>query len=96
MGKVTLVVKYDVVAERRAELVELLQAHAAGTMTDEEGCVGFDILVPKEDPARMFLAESYRDDAAYALHTESPRLAPLRESYKDMVVNRRIVLCDVV
>ena len=44
----------------------------------------------------MFLAESYRDDAAYALHTQSPRLAPLRESYKDMVTNRRIVLCDVV
>ena len=95
MGMVTLVVDYDVVVERRPELVVLLRPHASGTMADEESCVDFDILVPKEDPARMFLAESYRDDAAYALHTESPRLAPLRESYKDMVVNRRIVLCDV-
>ena len=43
----------------------------------------------------MFPTESYHA-AAYALHTRSPQLAPLRESYKDMVVNRRMVLCDVV
>ncbi|MDH3598232.1 MAG: antibiotic biosynthesis monooxygenase, partial [Candidatus Tectomicrobia bacterium] len=62
---------------------------------DEEGCLQFDVLVPKEGGSRVFLYEVYRDDAAFEIHGNSARLANTRSRYADMIENRTINLCTV-
>lgn len=94
MPRIVLVVEYDVKPEYRQEFETLIRDHAKGTLADEEGCVAFDVMVPRDDPNRIFLYECYADAAAYAAHTASPRLADTRGKYGHMLADRRITVCD--
>jgi quinol monooxygenase YgiN len=40
--------------------------------TEEPGCIGFDVLLPKDEPNTVMLIESYRDEAAYKAHRVTP------------------------
>lgn len=58
---------------------EHLEAFLAGArdnaehaVSDEPGCLRFDIVQDREDPCRFFFYEVYRDDAALAAHRETP------------------------
>ena len=95
MSQVAIVVEYQVKPARRVAFEGLIRAHAAGTKEDEDGCERFDVLIPREDPGRVMVYEIYRDEEAYREHNASPRLFRVREDYKDMIDDRRIVVCDV-
>ena len=100
MGEIANVTEYDVKPEHRDAFRALLDDHAERTLRVEEGCLRFDILVPRgasadENPTHIFLFELYADEDAFRMHTDSERLATFREAYKDMLAGRRIVLVDV-
>ena len=95
MSQVAIVVEYQVKPEHRAAFERLIRAHAAGTKEDEDGCERFDVLTPRENTGRLMVYEVYRDEEAYREHNASPRLPRVREDYKDMIDDRRIVVCDV-
>ena len=106
MSKISLVVEFHVKPERRADFLAHMRAHAAASLAEVDGCLRFDILVPKEvrfdvpvhvkDDKRVFLYEMYRDDAAFQAHVTSPRVAKTRAGYADMVESRVITRCDVM
>jgi quinol monooxygenase YgiN len=102
MSRVALVVEFEIRPGMREAFLQHLQAHAEATLAEVEGCLQFDVLVPKElqfdaphvdDPNHVFLYEVYADDAALISHVESPRVARTRAGYVDMVLSRRIVRC---
>lgn len=49
----------------------------------------FDVLLPAEGDGPVRLYEVYRDDDAYRLHKQSPRLAATRDAYADMLAGKR-------
>lgn len=93
MSKVALVVEFDIKPEHRKAFEEVIRSHAKRTKEQEEGCVAFEVLIPKQDDNKIFLYECYRDAAAFDVHGKSPLLAETRGKYKDMIENRRITIC---
>ena len=95
MAKVALVVEFDIKPEHREAFEEVIRGHAQRTLDAEEGCLQFDVLIPQKDANKVFLFECYRDDDAFKTHGASPILAKTRETYKDMINDRRITICSV-
>lgn len=95
MAKIALIVEFEIKPETAAAFRELMAGHARGTLEEEEGCLQFDLCVPQDSPEKLYLYEVYRDQAAFDVQRDSARLARTRESYKDMIVNRTIAICEV-
>ncbi|MDP6786234.1 MAG: antibiotic biosynthesis monooxygenase [Rhodospirillales bacterium] len=96
MSAIAIFVEYDVKPESRDAFKRVIGAHAKGTLEDEDGCECFHVLSPREDSAKMMVYEVYRDAEALAVHNRSPRLPQVREDYKDMITDKRIVVSDIV
>ena len=96
MSRIALVVEFDVKPEHREAFEKVIRSHAARTLEAESGCLQFEVLIPKEDTGKVFLFECYRDDDALKEHAKSPILAATRETYKDMITNRRITVCNAL
>ena len=95
MSKIALIVEFETKPESRAGFIDHIRAHGEGTLTEENGCLQFDVLLPTEGNGRVFLYEVYRDEAALKEHTQSPRLVKTREGYADMIEGRTIHVCTV-
>lgn len=52
-------------------VIELLSEMQSQTLEKEEGCVVYDLLVSEEDPNTIFIYESYENEAAFKVHTNS-------------------------
>ncbi len=93
MSKIALVVEFQIKDGGLEDFLKIIREHAAGTLADEEGCLQFDVLLPKEGGNRVLLYEAYRDDAAFEIHGNSARLAQTRARYADLIENRTINVC---
>lgn len=96
MTMVTNIVEYRVKPAHRADFEAKLRAHAAGTLREEEGCLRFDVMVPRDEPNRLWLFELYRDQAALDTHAAGARLKAFRDYYAPLLEDRRIVVADVL
>ncbi len=96
MNRIALVVEFDVKPEYRSEFEDVIRGHAGRTLEAEEGCLQFDVLIPQEEPDKVFLYECYRDSDALKTHAKSPILAATREIYQDMINHRRITVCNAL
>ena len=105
MSKVALVVEFRIKPGRRDDFLKLMREHARGTLENVDGCLQFDVLVPKEiqfdapshepDNDRVFLFEMYRDEDVLQTHLKSPRVAKTRGGYAEFVESRKITRCNV-
>lgn len=77
-----------------AQFLDIILAHAAGTLADEPGCERFDVLTPSDGGNRVHLHEVYANEAAFALHRSSKRLADVREIYQHLIVGRTLDICE--
>ena len=87
MSKTALVVEFRIKPGRRDDFLKLMREHAAGSLAHSDGCLQFDVLVPKEvqfdaprhepDHNRVILYEVYRDAAARTNHRAAPYLKPI-------------------
>ena len=96
MAKFANVVTLEVAQGRRDQVVTLLVAHKARCLKDEPGTVQFEVLLPKDDDAKVLSYEVYRDAAAFEVHLNGPSLAQWREETAGMVVKFHGVRCAVV
>ena len=95
MSQIAVLVEFSVKPEHRRSFETIIRTHAAKTLETEPGCRRFDVLIPQKDDGRVLLVEVYADDAAFKAHGAMPRLAEVRESYKDMIIDRKITLCNL-
>ena len=95
MPKFANVVTIEVAPGRRDQVVTLLAAHKA-RLKSEPGTLQFEVLLPKDDDAKVLSFEMYRDAAAFEVHLKGPSLAQLREETAGMVMKRHGVRCEVV
>lgn len=51
--------------------IELLSEMQALTLENEEGCMVYDLLLSEDDPTTIFIYESYENEAAFKVHTNS-------------------------
>jgi quinol monooxygenase YgiN len=91
--KVVMIVDYKLKPNCRANFVRVMRENACGTLEEIDGCEQFDVLISDGDPNQAFAYEVFENDAAYRRYAASGRVPRIREAYKDMVVDRRIVRC---
>ncbi|MFC7491683.1 MULTISPECIES: putative quinol monooxygenase [unclassified Knoellia] len=83
---ISLIVRLDVVPDRREEFLEAITSNAASTFGDEPGCLRFDVCQDRYDPHHFVFYEIYRDEAALEAHRAAPHFARWREAVARTVV----------
>lgn len=51
--------------------IDLLLEMQAQTLDNEEGCLVYDVMLSEENPAKIFIYESYENEAAFTKHQRS-------------------------
>src|ERR1700732_3537339 len=92
MSRLMILVEFEVQHEHSNAFVELMKGHARLSRT-EDGCQQFDVLLPQNDPSRVFLVEAWRDQAALDVHAKLPRMAQHQETYEPWLVGRKATRC---
>ena len=87
MPQFALIANIEVAPSRTGEFVPLLLAHRSRCLETEPGTLRFDVLLPQGDGGRVMIYELYRDEAAFAAHSDGPSLARLREEAAGMMAN---------
>jgi hypothetical protein len=59
MSQVMIVVEFEVKPEHRSQFIELMRGHAQRSRRDD-GCLQFDLMLPKDDDKHVFLVEKWR------------------------------------
>ena len=96
MAKTAVIVAFEVKAGQVGPFLGIIKIHAARTLAEEPGCERFDVLIPTDGTAAVHLHEVYADDDAFAEHRQSLRLADVRDSYQDLIVDRTLSICSFV
>ncbi|MFR9727699.1 putative quinol monooxygenase [Saccharopolyspora sp. MS10] len=83
---IALVVSLQVKPGHREAFRAAITADAETSVTEEPGCVSFDVLVDAEDDHHFFLYEVYRDRDALEEHRASPHYAAWLEAAAEVLV----------
>lgn len=65
---------------QREAFVEHAREDARQSLTNEQGCHQFDVLVPEDADDRVVLHEVYTDRAAFETHTRMPHYQPFKDA----------------
>jgi (4S)-4-hydroxy-5-phosphonooxypentane-2,3-dione isomerase len=79
MPKLALIATFEAAEGRRDDLASALKAHGARCLKDEPGTLHFEVLVPRDDEAKVLVYEVYRDDAAFDEHRKGASVGRFRD-----------------
>ena len=96
MSKVAVFGTIDTAPGRRDEVLAALKAHKDRVLKDEPGTLQFELLVPREDDARILLFEVYQDDATFELHRAKPSITQFREETTGMGLKIATMRCALL
>src|SRR5262245_24016312 len=88
----SLFVSLTVRPEARELFLEAIRTQAAASLSDEPGCVRFDVCADQADDNHFLLYETYVDEAAFEAHRQTPHFVEWRraaDAYVERQVNTR-------
>jgi len=85
-----IVAELKVKPGRLDEFLKAATRHATNSLTNEPGCLQFDVVHDSAVPDRVLMYEVYRDEAAYTAHTQSAHLAQMRPILGGLTAERTI------
>jgi quinol monooxygenase YgiN len=74
---------------RLSDYLRLIEQQVADVMTQEEGCLHFEVSVDKSEPATVYLYEVWQSEAAFGTHRGGPVQARFFAASEGMVMDRR-------
>jgi quinol monooxygenase YgiN len=86
MSQVMIVVEFEVKPEHRSQFIDLMRGHTERSRRDD-GCLQFDLMLPKDDDNHVFLVEKWRNQEALDSHAKGPMPG---NTYKDWIVGRKV------
>lgn len=95
MSRIALIVQLRAAAGKRDVLLGFARRQARNTVENEEGCLHFDVLVPRDSDDRIVLYEIYRDEAALDLHRKQPYSVKYFEETAALVAERSPALHEL-
>ena len=78
-----IVAPIQVNPEFKDRFIEEIVLDARGSVSNEPGCLRFDVIQDGNDPNRIWLYEVYVDEAAFGEHTKAPHFIRWRDAVKD-------------
>ncbi len=79
-----LMVTFQIKPDKREVFLQAATEDARSSVTNEPGCLRFDVLQDTDDQDRFHFYEVYRDEAAFEAHTQTPHLLRFREATADL------------
>ena len=95
MPKLAIIGTIEVAPGRRDQFLPILMAHRARCLKDEPGTLQFEVLLPRDDEAKVHLYEVYRDEAAFDAHWNGPSTKRTREEAAGMIVKISGTRCSL-
>ena len=86
MPKLAIIGSIELAPGQRDQLLPVLMAHTARCLRDEPGTLQMDVLLPRDDGAKVLLYEVYQDDDAFETHRGGASIARFREEAKGVKV----------
>ena len=80
-----LFVTVQIKPDKREAFLKAAFDDARGSVSNEPGCLRFDVIEDGKDPDRFHFYEVYRDKSAFEAHTKMPHLLKYREATKDLM-----------
>ena len=71
--------------ELRDRFLEAIEHDATHSVSDEPGCLRFEVLQDTSDPDTYYFFEVYADEAAANAHRETPHYAVWSEASKEVL-----------
>ncbi|HVM77372.1 MAG TPA: putative quinol monooxygenase [Stellaceae bacterium] len=90
MAGYVVTVAFALKPESRDRFLALVRENAAKSVGTEKGCRRFDVCVPRDGSASVFLYEIYDDEAAFNAHMETAHFKAFSAATAEMVVSRGI------
>ncbi|MEJ8561940.1 putative quinol monooxygenase [Yoonia sp. GPGPB17] len=85
-----VVVTFQIVPEKMAAFLPLMQDNATISLAQEDGCHRFDVCTDPARPNDVFLYELYTDRAAFDLHLASHHFQSFDAQTKAMIAAKFI------
>ncbi|MDW4499167.1 putative quinol monooxygenase [Sulfitobacter sp. D35] len=89
-------VTFEIVSDQIDAFLPLMKRQAETSLSEEEGCVTFDICRDGARPDVVFLYEIYADKAAFDSHLASAHFQEFDAAVRDLVTGKTIVCFDEV
>ncbi len=93
MAKVVMIAEYTLAANSQDRFEALMREYARSALEHFAHFEQFDVLLSRDDPNRAFVYEVFADDAAYQAYKTSGWVDRVRDTYADIVTDRRITRC---
>jgi len=93
---IAIIVEFETVEGSEEEFTRVISEHARLTREEEAGCLRFEVIKPiSRDgtpiPNKVMVNELYADQAAIQAHENNPRMPPLGETIRPLLVSRRLI-----
>ncbi len=69
--------------EHKEAFIESMLDDAVGSVSNEPGCLRFNVIQDRENPNKIYLFEVYKDKAAFDAHLQTPHFIKWRDTVKD-------------
>ena len=90
MIKFAITAELEINPDQKGAFLQRLMRHRASCLETEEGCLRFDVLLPKDAENRVVLYEVYATEAAFDTHRVTPHFLAYRKDIEGMVISRKI------
>ncbi|TKT69838.1 putative quinol monooxygenase [Aquamicrobium sp. LC103] len=87
----TILVEFDLKPGCRTAFMPLMLENARSSLSDEPGCLVFDVLSRADDEERVVLYEVYRDKSAFDAHLRAPHFLSFDAAIGDYVAAKRVI-----
>ena len=90
-----ITVEFILMPGAMAAFRELIDENAQSSIDLEPSCQRFDVLLPQDDPERIFLYEIYDDRQAFEAHLETAHFRSFNAQSERLIKTRIITAYDV-
>jgi (4S)-4-hydroxy-5-phosphonooxypentane-2,3-dione isomerase len=90
MANFVLIVEFELKPGSVASFLPLIAENARASVTQEPGCLQFDVVQLQDDPSRILLYEVYADAAAFDAHRAMPHVATFFAAAKEMIAHQTV------
>ena len=85
-----VIVSFVVSATDFAAFSAMILANARQTISNEDGCLRFDVLTGSQSPLRVVLYEVYRSEADFEAHLQTPHFLDFDAASRAMVTEKAV------
>lgn len=83
-------VLFEVEPAHANEFFQAVQQQSRNSLAREPDCHQFDVCVDTDDPTKIFLYETYADEAAFAAHRQTDHMAEFNRTINGWVANKQV------